>query len=236
MATSQAKNEFVLGSRSFTSKKAVDAYMRQILYAAVIGCPLAGDDFCVVFNLLLRHPESDKKIGAGVAVLTVQTEPRWNTRHFQITRIDGSTTDFSFKKCINPPSKMTEFRCACRHLIADQIISFRNRVFAAAGGTLRCPLRGTVLTPNTAHIDHAPPNTFETLVQLFLAANNIDVQTVEITGTKDNEMQKGFANTDLKLRWQAFHLERAVLRVVSPQANLSDVKMSDVKKLCQKQS
>lgn len=228
MTTLHTKNKFVLGSRSFNSKKAVDDYMRQILHAAVIGRPLTGDDFCAVFDLLLRHPECDKKIGAGVAALTVQAEPRWNTRHFQITRIDGSTTDFSFKKCINPPSKMTLFRCACRHLVANQIVSFRNAVFDAAGGTLRCPLRGTVLTPNTAHIDHAPPNTFETLVQLFLADNNIDVQTVEITGTKDNEMQKGFADTDLKLRWQAFHLERAVLRVVSPQANLSDIKKQHV--------
>lgn len=218
------KDTFVLGSRSFNSKKAVDEYMRQILHAAVIDRPLAGEDFCAVFDLLLQHPARDKKIGVGVSAITVQTEPRWNTRHFQITRIDGSTTDFSFKKCINPPSKMTLFRCACRHLVANQIVSFRNAVFDAAGGTLRCPLRGTVLTPNTAHIDHTPPNTFETLVQLFLSTDNIDVQTVEITGTKDNEMQKGFADTDLELRWQVFHLERAVLRVVSPLANLSDIK------------
>jgi hypothetical protein len=219
-----SKIRFVLGSQVFTTKKAVDAYMRQILHSATVGAPLTGEDFCAVADLLLHHPECESKIGAGIAAISVQIEPNWNSRHFQITRIDGSATDFSFKKCVNHPSQMALFRCACRHLIADQIISFRNAAFDSAGGTIFCPIAGTLLTPKSSHVDHTPPTTFEKLLQQFLAEYSIDVQTVEITGLKDNEMQKGFADLKLQVQWQTFHLSHANLRIVSPRANLSDIK------------
>lgn len=226
MSNTGVKNCFVIGSRVFTTKKAVDAYMRQILHSSSVGTPLAGEDLRAVYDLLLRHPAAEQKIGVGVAAISVQTESNWNTRHFQITRNDGSTTDFSFKKCITPPSNMLLFRCACRHAAAEQIIAFRNATFAEASGKVVCPFSGALLTPKTSHVDHVPPNTFENLVQQFVTENGIDVNSVVFTGRADNEMRKGFADLSLQIGWQTFHAARAKLRIVSVRANLSDVKIS----------
>lgn len=214
----------MLGPHVFTTKKAVDAHVRDILHSAEIGAPLRGTAFDVVADLLLHHPNCEEKIGVGVATICVLIERNWGTRHFQITRADDSTTDFSFKKCINPPSKLTLFKCASRHVIADQIVAFRNAAFDAAGGQLFCPINFTALKPHTAHVDHIPPHTFDALVQQFLQNEQLDVNSVEFTGRQDNEMQKGFADLTLQTRWRDFHRARARLRVVSQRANLSDIK------------
>jgi hypothetical protein len=215
---------FILGGQVFGTKKAVEAHVRGILHRMPLGVPLADADLLCVFDLLLHHPACDEKIGVGVASICVQTEKNWNTRHFQITRIDNSTTDFSFKKCVTPPTKQTLFKQACRHVVAEQVISFRNRIFDAAGGTVFCPILSVPITPHTSHVDHEPPATFEMLVHQFIEFENLNVDAVAIEGLGDNGMQKSFADAVLQFKWQSFHAKHAKLRVVSVQANLSDIR------------
>ena len=215
---------FILGENVFTTKKAVDTHVRNILHSVQIGEPLTGADLDCVSDLLLYHPTCNEKIGVGVASICVQTESNWNTRHFQIVRIDGSTTDFSFKKCITPPTQKTLFQQACRHSVADQIVSFRNRVFEDAIGIVYCPVLAVPITPRTSHVDHVPPITFETLVNQFIERKNLNVIDSLVANGNDNCMQTKFADSALQSKWQVFHAENAKLRVVSARANLSDIR------------
>lgn len=216
---------YKFGSHVFQSKKTAETHISGLLNSARLGSPLTGDALETVLCLLAHHPDAANKIGSGVANIRVRRESVWGTRHFEIERVDGSTTDFSFKKCLSAPTQATLFKQACRHSIADQIILFRNSVFdAAAGDPVYCPICCTVLTPNTSHVDHIPPNTFARLVQDFIEQEHLDVSGVCIIGQNDNEMQKGFADTALRERWRAFHAARAKLRVVSVRANLSVIR------------
>lgn len=218
-------NNYILGSQVFQSKKAADAHVSCLLNSARLGVPLTDVALETMLSLLSRHPDAANKIGCGVANIRVRQESIWGTRHFEIERVDGSTTDFSFKKCLSAPKTTTLFKQACRHSVADQIIAFRNNVFdTAAGAPVYCPICFTVLTPNTSHVDHIPPDTFDTLVQAFIEREQLDVGSVRIAGQNDNEMRKSFADLALQERWRAFHAARAKLRVVSVVANLSVIR------------
>ena len=219
------KSTYTFGSCVFQSKKAVETHVGRILRNAVVGEPLQGDDFQCVFDLLCRHPAANKKIGTGVESIRVRLEPRWKSRHFEVVRTNGSATDFCYKNCLSPPTRESLFRKACRHAVADQVISYRNEVFAAVGvGNVRCPILGILLSAENTHVDHVPPLTFENLVRTFIAQYDIDVATVQIAGFNDHEMKKSFVDDELTNCWQLFHKQRAKLRLVSCKANLSHIK------------
>jgi hypothetical protein len=220
-----AQKKYTLGAREFSSKKAAEKHVGAILRDSFVGAPLPADDFKCVFDLLQHHPHANSKIGAGVAHIRVSIEQRWKSRHFEIVRVDGSTTDFSYKSCLTPPTKETLFRKACRHAIADQIISYRNAVLHAVGvENLRCPVLGVPLTLETLHVDHVPPVTFEFLVQSFIEQYSINVARVHIAGFNDHEMKKSFVDNKLTSNWQTFHRQHAKLRLVSCKANLSHIR------------
>ena len=52
---------------------------------------------------LLRkgHQEPDKKIGGGIYAFQIRDHPIWKSKCFFLIREDGSTDDFSFRKCVD---------------------------------------------------------------------------------------------------------------------------------------
>ena len=47
------------------------------------------------------HAEPDKKIGGGVKAFQVRYHPMFKSRCFFLVRSDGSSDDFSFRKCVD---------------------------------------------------------------------------------------------------------------------------------------
>ncbi|URE11680.1 hypothetical protein MUK42_19737 [Musa troglodytarum] len=47
------------------------------------------------------HPDPDKKIGAGIEAFQVRYHPTFKSRCFFLVRADGSSDDFSFRKCVD---------------------------------------------------------------------------------------------------------------------------------------
>ncbi|KQK23227.1 hypothetical protein BRADI_1g72100v3 [Brachypodium distachyon] len=47
------------------------------------------------------HAEPSKKIGAGVEAFEIRNHPVWQSRCFFVRRVDGSSDDFSFRKCVD---------------------------------------------------------------------------------------------------------------------------------------
>jgi hypothetical protein len=223
--TTRSRGPYQLGTEIFRTKEAANAYIQEILYRYQDGQELGEDDLEFMIEVLKHHPRADEKIGVGVRGIRVQREAQWGTMQFAVIRTDGSDTDFSFKKCLYPVSRLQVFKKACRDLVANRIKQFRYAQFARAeSGTLLCPITGETMTRIGSHVDHVPPQTFDALVERFINEDRIDVNGVEITGLADGEMRKGFADAMLAERWRAFHEKHARLRVVSAFANLSNVK------------
>ncbi|CAJ1393532.1 unnamed protein product [Effrenium voratum] len=73
---------------------------REILHEAQLGEELAGQQLALVKELLEYHPEAQKKIGAGIQGVKVDTAPDSQaSRCFWVLRSDGSQEDFSARKC-----------------------------------------------------------------------------------------------------------------------------------------
>jgi len=56
------------------------------------------EDFAVLSDLLLGHPEASDKIGTGIESFSVRSGD-FGTQCFWVNRNDGTTEKFSFQAC-----------------------------------------------------------------------------------------------------------------------------------------
>jgi len=179
-----------------------------------------------LLDLLRSHPSAESKIGTGVEAFEIRQNPRFTkSRCFYLIRIDASEEDFSYTKCLYPPTSLAVFKSICRKLVGIRLFWLKSAYFrknASEDGRIQCPITGEWVTEDQAHVDHIPPDTFEKLVTDFITQNNINVEEVEIREAEgETEVGKTFASTSLADEWVKYHNENAKLRVVSAYANLS---------------
>lgn len=144
-----AKRGILVGERSFRTKTEADAYVRQVRDQYEVGAQVTdADDQQFLLDLLAMHPESPEKIGPGVDHFEVRDNG--STVGFWVVRSDGSSIDFSFKKCLRAPGHEEQVRGAMRAAVRDQKFAARDAAFAA--GDVRCPVTGELLPPETCHV------------------------------------------------------------------------------------
>jgi hypothetical protein len=88
-----------IGDQTFRTKTAATEHFRRMLYWYGIGEVIPEPDHSQLRSLLAKHSECAEKIGVGVKSFSV----RWadyNTRCFEVVRVDGSRIDFSFRWCL----------------------------------------------------------------------------------------------------------------------------------------
>lgn len=106
---------------------------------------------------------------------------------------------------------------ACRIAVGNQVNEFRAywfRKFGDENGQVVCPLLGMPISRAESQIDHTPPATFQKLVNDWLALEGIDAESVCATGVLGLPVTR-FREPEMMDRWQNYHREHAVLRVVS---------------------
>lgn len=216
--------KYTIAGRGFKTKKAITNHVRSILYGASLGVPLGIEEFEFMRDLLNWHTTASEKVGCGVASIHVQVEQTFNTRCFYLTRIDGTSTDFSFRECLRNSTPMKNFKKACRTAIWPDIKRFRFSFFESTDKPV-CPYTGERLTIRTCHVDHAPPFTFDRIVSDFITSHALDINTVKLIGpSDDNKTENVIEDEELKSAFIAYHNKHANLRVVSKRANLSDIR------------
>src|SRR3954469_25318524 len=95
----------VIGESRFASQKAAMAFARELRDRYADGEAIQGLDAAFLEDLLSLHPEADQKFGNGITHFSVQADSVFGTtRHFVVHRKDGSSTDFSFKSCVEGSS------------------------------------------------------------------------------------------------------------------------------------
>ncbi|MQL85819.1 hypothetical protein Taro_018355 [Colocasia esculenta] len=91
-----------LGPKSFGSSVDMFEYFYKFLHAWSPYLDVSKYEFMVLADLIKKgHPEPDKKIGGGIQAFQVRNHPMWKSRCFFLVRTDGSSDDFSFRKCID---------------------------------------------------------------------------------------------------------------------------------------
>lgn len=209
---------YVVGSELFRTQKELRNYIQGILHKSPLNTPLDARLTTFLLALLEYHPTGKEKQGAGVQAIVVRTNPVYrHQRNFWLIRVDGTETDFSYTKCLQPPTARGLFHSACRAAIKPQMESFRREFFSQESAP-KCPVTSSPLTFGKAHVDHKAPLTFEALVDDFVSQNNINVDTVELIA-QDGLIGRELPE-ELRLSFSEYHQKRAVLWMVSPEANL----------------
>lgn len=214
----------IIGGMTFRTKGDAKDFYGAIRDRYPDGVPLRSEDEALLRDLLFYHPEAPGKFGAGVAYFTVDTDAHYGrTRHFTVHRVDGSSSDFSYHTCIDGRNERRDRLGALREAVQNQIISFRERSFADAIIVV-CPLRGVPITRDAYHVDHAPPALFDVLVQAWLSAGGLTLESIRITPPGDNQIVATMTDAAQKSAWQEYHRLHARLRMLSPRANLSEAR------------
>jgi hypothetical protein len=209
-----------IGPHTFYSQRAVTEYMRALIARHPPDTWITDpDDYWFVHTILHCHPRADTKLGAGIYAIK-RGGPHTFDPDLFIQRVDGSMTDISWTHCINTPSHRTRVLKALRFAVASQVIAYMQEWLPK---TPVCPLLGIALNPGNYAVDHIPPETFESLVDRFLAFKSLSVSQIELT-TGDNQIGRELADQQLAQDFAQFHREHARLRIISEQANLTVVK------------
>lgn len=200
----------------FPSKKALFEKMRSIINPAVLDAPLSESDTSFVIGVLSHHPEWVAKSGCGVMAVEVRMNrgEHFANRGLWLVLLDGSEVDISWPVAIDaaPMSRSRLLRDAARHAIAGQIRLARDAAPAV------CAICAEALVKSSAHVDHAPPYTFESIFSDWLGGLPCGGADVVLD---DTGLHPVFASAAVSADWQAHHALFASLRLVHAKCNLS---------------
>lgn len=208
--------KYTLGSVVFDSKKAAKERIQSILHSYPLGQPLAADDLALVCAMLESHPEREAKVGVGIESVEVRINVFMKkTRGFWINRTDGSQVAFSYIACFQKESKEAKVKAALRRAIRPQCDAYLDDCFSDGYGLICCVSLEPVERRN-AEVDHAEPNTFQSLVERWTKDRGINLAALDLT---KEEIGESIADDQVSADWQAFHYEHARLRVICKDAH-----------------
>lgn len=208
---------YTVGGRFFPTQKDLASHVSGLLRSTPAQTRLEGDDADLMMDLLSRHPSADIKIGSGVLAIWVKRNSPFG-KGFYVERNDGTFVDFSYKQCLRPFTHASKAKFAFRRAIDGQVLAVKSSVFYRPDASVTCPVTGEPITWETAHVDHIPPFTFAALLAEYCEARNIDLDTIELY-----ESRTGIGKLlppAIEADWATWHEARALLRVISAEANM----------------
>jgi hypothetical protein len=212
-------HQIQIGDRIFSSKTEAEDAVKDVLRRLSPGDDLESEDLRFVSDLLALHPRVEEKTGPGVERISIRTS-EYGRKGFLIHRLDGTILDFSYKKCIRPPSHRDYVIKALRQAVASQTIAFADATFSK-DAILICPLKSVEINRRGCHVDHDPP--FWKLVESFLSCpfdDDLAFDKIAVARRPGVSSAVDLVDRELHARWAAWHAEHAKLRVVSVVGNL----------------
>ena len=190
---------------------------RKILWSGKI----MPEDEAFLRELIVRHPNCTAKIGAGISYFEIRKSKNFGQNQFWLQRVDGTATDFSFRRCVNgkDPSHRATVLAAMRRLIVDQVLDFKSRALTPDA---RCSLTGAPLHNANVHVDHDPP--FIEIARAFFEEVG-GVEKILLAPEANGEIGRLFLDQDMARRWSDFHRARATLFLTTAEANLHKSKI-----------
>lgn len=203
-----------LPSVDFRTQKEATEFFRSMLDRYEDGEDVLDEDDTLLFELLQRHPEAQVKIGCGIKRFYRDRADGQATSCFHVERIDGTTTDFSFYKCISSksPKIEQEFYEACRQAVSQDLTERKMRKFLQAGGKLPCFKTGEIITINESEYRHTSPR-FRELVEGFKRFKRIAIDESQLSHSSDMQYVTTFADSEFAEEFKKYHAEHANLEV-----------------------
>lgn len=221
-------SNYLLGGIEFKTKAAIGEHARAILHATPTGSTLGMGDFMFMCDLLDMHEDAVQKIGCGVYSISVEQDLlNYNSRGFWLHRNDGTETDFSYLKCLSRPSNRSKVLAAMREIVMPFCMAYRSRYFstyANSSGYAPCEVSGVLLSVIDAHVDHAWPWEFKSIVAAFVKDRHLNIETTPIKPTTDGSVRNELLDEQMAEDFYQYHAGKAILRVVAKQLNTGAIK------------
>lgn len=215
---SMARGPVQLGNLSFPSRAAAQTKVRELVARNSLDAPLQGDDLALADALLRAHQQVEYKLRHGLSGIVVKIADGHSTRCLAVIGLGGEKEEFSWRVALRLQPCVPVLGAAARTAVNESISDFRRSAFAA--GPVTCPIMGTLIFFQDAHVDHARPWTFDEIVKVFVAENG--EPELKHEGNRDR-----FASEAVAVKFRNWHDKKARLRVVHRTANLSVLRRRD---------
>ncbi|WP_162794089.1 DUF3223 domain-containing protein [Runella rosea] len=221
--------KYLVNNMLFKTDKELQGFAKNILYNSGVNSVLEGEDlkFMIEYFEKLHHEWIDKKGVGLLRIRRVMDKVYGKYRAFQIERVDNSITDISYIIAnIKTPRVGKDFKQALRWIIEPQILDFKKSVFAHSN-IVKCPISDEILRFEECHADHSNP-TFDEIIMDFIKINKLTDLSQIVSISRDNQTKAELSDAKIANQFYEYHKSVAVLRCVSPNANLTRKKRSNL--------
>ena len=247
------RNPLKIGERTFKYKKDALTFYKSILNSYNFGKSLSDEDFDSVIDLLFYDTESnedeeqllddgrkldlcsDQIEGTVESIKIVDikvSKVQFNTKCFEVFYSDSTSQYISYILLINKPKDNPHgtFSSACRSLIQKDLIEVKQLYFRtnAVDGFVKCQETSQLCKWDDLAVDHRQPNTFSVIVDRFKEVYHIDVTAINYVINDLNMLL--FKDETLINNFRNYHKEKANLRIVRKELNLSRTGMARIKR------
>lgn len=199
-----------LGDETFSSLKDVSSYtgllLRRLYDAGNRTITSESSEWYFFYDLILRHPEAEQKIGNGIRLFLIRMNKK-RKPSLQIVRTNNTVTAISWKYCLN--LKESNYNRNLYHAMREAI-RYQLRRFRSRPNNI-CIICNKHVSYNESTSHHEPP-TFKELKDEFIK-NNPPPTTFDINAS---EHQAVFKVEDIlyKRKWEAYHEQNCNLSIM----------------------
>ncbi|MDO6680661.1 DUF3223 domain-containing protein [Oceanobacter sp. 5_MG-2023] len=228
-----------IGNNVFPSKTAALKFYKQIFDKYSFGESLNDEDAKHIISLAFKDTGSSDEVdefaegvvsGLGIFpdelnenkilnVMVVRHPEFRTTKCFCfVGQLDGEKHEqlFSYRMAISGvPSDLRYFSSVCRFSVRKRTRNFKIEQFK--NRPVQCAVSGNIVEWEECQVDHKAPLTFSVIVKAFIAANDLDVSSIDYAF--ENSMGV-FSDPALTEKFDEFHKKMAVLRIISINENL----------------
>jgi hypothetical protein len=159
-------------------------------------------------------------------------EVQYGTKCFKVFFNDLSTHIISYIMFIQNTTynPFSLFNKACRNVVSDDMLLVKQEYFNANAikGYVKCQETNELSKWEDLVVDHRQPNTFSVIVDRFKEIKNIELEHIEYITDENNFIV--FKNQNLRAEFINYHKEKANLRIVRKECNLSRTGMGRLKR------
>ena len=220
---------------SIKTKVAKKEYLKSMLATFKIGDRIKPNEkfYNILKNLTEIHPSSSTFTGKCSHFEVHRCVHNPINKNMSYVNTKGEKRVFSIYAALDKPkSKDFQFKKAMRDVVKPFIQHFKNMEFATSAdskGYLTCPISGLKFQPETCHIDHKYPLTFDSIANTFLQNEGIDTSSLSFVpalGTEIEALAPEFE--DINANFYEFHAKVCDIQAVYWRANLQGKRNKEV--------
>lgn len=238
------RKPFKIGNKEYKFKKDALSFYKNILNSYEFGEILPKEHFKNIIDLLnydegyfdnhaefkmIGEKSENNKVLSNIRIGKAQ----FNTKCFELIFENGETDFISYILRINKPKSalLTNFYTAARNATNIDLRSVKLEYFDnySKKGIVPCQESGIQSKWTELVVDHRQPNTFSIIVDRFIELNKIDLSKIEYRTDNDNFFI--FKDSIINKKFQDYHREKAVLRIVRKELNSSRAHQGRLRKM-----